>query len=209
MKTTKIRQQILDNFSVAPELQKAVSDELEKAVYVDNAKNRKLGRVGRAYGHKGTKDPEMQATLNFRDEQNARIEKQESIARRKKEKFPNAIKQNIKQTISDWSTALIKQYGGTKKVPKRIQSDIKDMMHSTVAKNLQELVHEHYEHEGTWLETAEEPKITKLLLNGGKIESAGKVGKALSGLKSYKKLRNSINEIHSYLTDDMEDGWDD
>lgn len=35
------------------------------------------------------------------------------------------------------------------------------------------------------------------------------IGKTLSGLKSYKKLRNSINEIHSYLTDDMEDDWGD
>lgn len=49
MKTTKIQRQILDNFSAAPELQKAVSDELQKAIYVDNRKNRKLGRVAKHY----------------------------------------------------------------------------------------------------------------------------------------------------------------
>lgn len=42
MKTTKIQRQILNNFSAAPELQKAVSDELQKAIYVDNLKDPKV-----------------------------------------------------------------------------------------------------------------------------------------------------------------------
>lgn len=170
MKTTKIQRQILDNFSAAPELQKAVSDELQKAIYVDNRKNRKLGRVGKEY-------------------------------RPKKANVPTA---NVKATTGTWAKTIIAQYGGAKSVPKRIQQDVKDMV-SGLGKDITKVSQEYRTVTGKNL-NLKDPKISQALLNGGKTDA---IGKTLSGLKSYQKLRNSINEIHSYLTDDMEDGWDD
>lgn len=169
MKTTKIQRQILDNFSASPELQKAVSDELQKAIYVDNRKNRKLGRVGKEY-------------------------------RPKKANVPTA---NVKATTGAWAKTIIAQYGGSK-VPKRIQKDVKDMV-GGLSDDIVKVASEYQTKTGKELNLSD-PKVSQVLLNGGKTDA---IGKTLSGLKSYKKLRNSINEIHSYLTDDMEDGWDD
>ncbi len=109
-----------------------------------------------------------------------------------------------KNVTNGWTKTVIQQYGGTKFVPKRIQTDIKDMV-GGLSDDIVKVASEYQTKTGKALNLSD-PKVSQALLNGSKTDA---IGKTLSGLKSYKKLRNSINEIHSYLTDDMEDGWDD
>lgn len=120
--------------------------------------------------------------------------------RPKKANVPTA---NVKATTGAWAKTIIAQYGGSK-VPKRIQKDVKDMV-GGLSDDIVKVASEYQTKTGKELNLSD-PKVSQALLNGGKTDA---IGKTLSGLKSYKKLRNSINEIHSYLTDDMEDGWDD
>lgn len=60
-----VRNNIAKSFGV--EFQKSYENDIEKAVYADNARNRKLGRVGREY-HRGKKKGSKKINGDWRDD---------------------------------------------------------------------------------------------------------------------------------------------